>query len=449
MMEHKPRVTPVTPSQPTLNNPYLPDATDDNVKVAPFVGRQRAFEHVYQRLTEPQGAGVSLVLGRRDIGKTAFLKHFHDYFDDSFITAYLPLKTFSPQNEAEWLTTLALETMQALAQRDFSMYRLPKPETDNRNLRDWLIEDYLAEVFSMISQCRMVWLFDDADRMLEWIRMGALPADSFSYLHQVARRVRGLGMVMAMDEQFENRIPSLSPLVGLTDVFRLTNLSVDETTALLQKPVEGLYRLEDEVAGIVYRATAGAPRLAQHFGFQFYQHWEAAPNPFTADDVKAVTNAVYNQSKPAFEDLWSALQTDEQRVMAAVSQLIYADPLSPIDATDLERWLVETDHPMDRTAVQSALRGLEYRQIIENERGKIRIAAQLLQTQFLENARFKKATQVEFGEAKARSQWQPLALVAILLILLVLLAIIVGQQGANNSASGLPQVPTVTLVSGA
>jgi hypothetical protein len=438
----------VTPSQPTLNNPYLPDATDDNVGAAPFVGRQRGFEHIYQRLAEPQGAGVSVVLGRHDIGKTAFLKHFHDYFDDSFISAYLPLKTVSPQNEAEWLTTLALETMHALAQRDFSMYRLPKPDNSYRELRDWLVDNYLVEVFGLIRYRRLVWLLDDGDRLLEWIRSGKLPGDSVAYLYQVRQRLPGLGLVLTLDERFETRIPSLSPLAELTDVIRLTNLNAEEATALMQQPVEGLYRIENDVAEAVYRLSGGAPRLIQRFGSQFYQRWEASPKPFTAEDAGTIGRVVYGQSKTDFQHLWSSLEAGEQRIIAAMAELVYADPLSPIDARHLERWLIDTDHPMDMTAVHAALRGLEYRQIIESNRGSIRFTAQLLQMWFIENARFQKIGQAASADTRTRRLWQPLALIAVLVILLVLLVVISSQQRAGEPSANLPLQPTVTLVGG-
>jgi hypothetical protein len=435
-------------NQPTLNNPYLPDATDESADFVPFVGRQRAFEHIYQRLTEPQSAGVSVLLGRRDIGKTVFLKHFHDYFDDSFVNVYLPLKTYAPQNESEWLSTLALETMQVLARLDFSMYRLPKLGPESGSLREWLVGYYLPDVFSMIRYRRMVWLMDDADMLLDWVRRGRLPSDTFTYLSDLVTQQPSLGIVVTMDEGLETELPRMNPLAELSDVFRLTNLKPEETAALMQKPVEGLYRIGDDVAEVVYRATGGQPRLVQRFGSQLYQRWEASPktNVFTAEEVKAVSATVYSQSKDEFQHLWSGLDRDEQRVIAAVAQLIYADPLTAVNARSIERWLVESDYPMDMTAVYSALRGLEYKQLIENTSGGIRVAANLLQIWFLENAHLPevKAT----ASLRTQQPWRLLAVALIFIALLVLLVVVAGQQNASRQIdNALPQ-PTVTLISG-
>src|SRR5689334_15769233 len=107
-----------------LANPYRP-AEGNETLLAPFAGRQKAFEHLYQQLTDPASAGVSIILGRRDIGKTALLRHFPSYFDDTFVGVYLPLKNKSVSSESDWLNTLALSTMEALSQRDFSLYKLP------------------------------------------------------------------------------------------------------------------------------------------------------------------------------------------------------------------------------------------------------------------------------------------------------------------------------------
>src|SRR5262249_18371145 len=158
-------------NQSVLANPYRP-SEGDLTALAPFAGRQKAFEHLYQQLTDPTSAGVSIILGRRDIGKTALLRHFSSYFDDTFVGVYLPLKDQTPSSESDWLNTLALRTMQALSQKDFSLNRLPKQNAEDQDMRRWMTTEYLPGLFSVIRGRRLVWLLDDTGSLIQWTKAG-------------------------------------------------------------------------------------------------------------------------------------------------------------------------------------------------------------------------------------------------------------------------------------
>src|SRR5689334_13310488 len=168
-------------SQSLLANPYRPPEGDPTI-LAPFTGRQKAFEHLYQQLTDPSSAGVSIILGRRDIGKTSLLRYFPSYFDDTFVGVYLPLKNKYVSSESDWLNTLALSTMEALSQRDFSLYKLPKQNADDQDMRHWMQTEYLPGMFEIIRARRLVWLLDDTGSLIQWAKAGKLPPDHFTYL---------------------------------------------------------------------------------------------------------------------------------------------------------------------------------------------------------------------------------------------------------------------------
>lgn len=431
--------TPLIP-----RNPYQSSISDDGARV-PFAGRQRAFEHLYQHLTDPAGAGVSVILGRRDIGKTALLRHFSDYFDDNFIGVYIPLKERSIRSEADWLDRLALDTLQALGERDFSLYRLPRPGSEGRDMRKWLADDYLNDTFHIIRGRRLVWLIDDAGALIRWLHEEKLPDDHFEYLNGLVTQFRDLGVVLALDSRYETDIAVLSPLVRVTDVFRLSNLTASETAQLMRQPVVENYHVSDEVAAAAQTASAGQPRLAQRLGAHLYRQWETRPtlNTVTVEDVKTVTPAVRHESEADFRRVWEEAGRNGRLVLTAITRLLVSDPLTPIDAKAIAGWLIESDFPLDMTAINAAVRSLEYDEVVENSPSGIRISSGLMQPWLLENAELQ-AGAVPTA-APPQKRWLGLAAAALLLLVVLLVFIVSQQQSPAAPAANTPP-PTLTLV---
>ena len=63
--------------------------------------------------------------------------------------------------------------------------------------------------------------------------------------------------------------------------------------------------------------------------------------------------------------MWDMLNRDEHLVLAAISMQLYKNPLQPVSMTSIETWLAETDYPLDSVAINTALRSLEYYELIQ------------------------------------------------------------------------------------
>lgn len=426
------------------SNPYrpLPDESDLS---APFAGRQRAFEFLYQQLTDPAGTESSLIIGRRESGKTALLQHFSRFFDETFVGVYIPLSDKRLTSEADWLQLLAQEATRALSERNYTLSRLPELDDALTDTRGWFGEIYLPEILNIIRrQRRLILLLDDANALLGASAAGKLPDDSIAYLHGLVQSHPQLGIVLTLDSQFEADIPKLSPLISLEAIFRLANLSADESDWLLTEPASGLYNLTADATATVYKATGGQPRLLQRFGYHLFKLWEAQPTraTLTADDVKQITPVVYAASESDLRAAWANTTRNERLALTAITSLIYADPLGAITPESLESWLVETDYPLDSTAIKAAIRGLEYREIVEHTPTGIRLTTGLMQTWLLENGRLTEtAARAEFRRPGLR--WLALAAIAVLVMALVLIA---SQNSAPVTANETAPVATVTLV---
>ncbi len=418
------------------NNPY--PAGRGDVMLAPFAGRQKAFEQIYQQLTRTRS---SVIMGAQESGKTAVLRHFSTYFEDKFIGIYVALKDANLQSEGDWLRTLAEATLNVLIERNMSLSRLVVLQPDSAHIREWFSETFLREVSKVARSQRLILLLDDADKLIDAMTAGRLPKDHLTFLAGLAKMPPEIGIALSLDSRYEADIPLLSPLADVTDIYRLENLSEDEAIWLLRKPVEDRFSVNDEAVKAVYRATGGQPRLLQRFGNRLYRLWEtrADGTALTLEDVKTVTAQVYNQTEPDFERLWQDANRNERLILSAITQLQYADPLTAVTPEGIEGWLIESDFPLDMTAVHAALRSLEYEQVIDQTPAGIRITVGLLQTWLLENGRvYDKLTK----PGTRRIRWIALIL---LLILLLVLALLGGLPGVSTTPGDVP--PTVTLVS--
>ncbi len=435
-------------NQSLLANPYRPIEGDAlAATLAPFAGRQKAFEHLYQQLTDPASAGVSIILGRRDIGKTALLRHFNSYFDDSFVGVYLPLKNQNFGSESDWLNTLALSTMQVLSQKDFSLYKLPKQNAEDQDMRRWMLSQYLPEMFDIIKGRRLVWLLDDTGSLIKWAKAGKLPKDHFTYLDGLVKQFQNLGIILAMDSRYELQIPVMSPLVNVTDVYRLTNLTTEETRALVQQPIQNQYRVNDDAAALIFAATAGQPRLVQRFGAALYDYHQVTDTPRTVlgmEDVKSVTGTVQQQSEADFQKIWDETARNERLVLTALTRLMYADPLTPVNTNAIATWLIESDFPLDLTTINAAVRGLEYDELIESNKGNLGLRSSLMQIWLLQHAELQTATTTTASSTPPR--WGLIAAVVVLVLVILALAYIGSQQQSGGQSSAVTAQPTLTLI---
>lgn len=443
-------------------NPYHPD----DPALAAFAGREAAFARLHQHLTSPTHVEAVLFLGRRRIGKTALLRHVGAFFDETFIDVYVPLKQAVLENEDHWLLQLVQATGKALAARDFTLSRLPEAPDDPNRLRAWFAESYLHELLGILRYRRLVLLLDDVEALIQAAHDDRVPADHVAYLQGLLQRYRQLGIALTLDTQYETSIAALSPLVNAAETFRLTNLSQEESRRLLQKPITGLYTVSDESADAIYRATGGQPLLLQRAGYHLFERYTAQPLPptpsptgtsfgrprmergskDTLDEVKQVINQVYPESEAEFRATWQQTTRDERLVLTAMVSLLYDDPLEAIDTASIVGWLVETDYPLDTTAINAARRSLEYAEVVHSTQTGLAITAGMMQTWLLENARLTDSPTEAPRPQAFTWDWRWVIVVAILLVIGLLLAISLGS-GGQPGVNSRP-LPTVTLAGG-
>jgi hypothetical protein len=318
--------------------------------------------------------------------------------------------------------------------------------------RAWLFDTFMPEFIQVLRpHRRLIFLVDDVQLLLQAVNDGRLPADTLSALHKLLQHFRQLGLVMTLTTGYEGDLPRFVPLVAISGVLRLGDLSAEESADLLRQPVAGLYRVQDDAVAWAHRAGGGQPVLMQRFGSALYDAWEDDPSQtnMTAEDVKAILPTVYNASSEWLRGLWDLQAGNEKLVLTALAHLLYDDPLAHIEAEQIAHWLVQSDTPLDLTAVKATVRALEYEEVIDSGPNGLRFGAGMLHSWLLEQpsvAEFAPAsaeTPVAANGTNSRSM-PILVLVLALLAAAIFLLVNISNTPIENG-DPLPQ-PTVTLL---
>jgi hypothetical protein len=140
--------------------------------------------------------------------------------------------------------------------------------------------------------------------------------------------------------------------------------------------------------------------------------------------------------------MWQESTSNERLILSAISHLLYENPLKAVDPAAIESWLLETDYPMDATAIHAAVRSLEYRELLISTPTGIRLTAGLMQKWLLENAR-----PTHPAAPTAPSSRQRFMILAVVIIALAIGLLLIINLGSAPPPNNDPPEPTVTLAS--
>jgi hypothetical protein len=348
-----------------------------------FAGRYALYARLRQFMLTPAPHALTFT-GRAGMGKSAFLQHVPAVLEPTLIGVYLPLAQLRLDHEALWWREVVNETNAALALYEFDPHRLPVFPSGSAGdeLRAWISSTYLSEIMHIIRpQRRLAWLCDDVREWLHAMQTQQLPTDLPLFLGQVMQQYPQLSIVLTADTDYEHQLQALAPLYHPAAVQRIGRLQPAESQQLLQQAAPGL---SDKDAQRVHQAAGGDPRLLQRYARELAQ---LSQHDLAERSLQDVTPRIYAASVEEFRTLWRTLNRDERLVLTALSTLLYGAAARTLKSEALAAWLQTTDFPMDIIAVNAALRGLEYAEIVASSPQGVGLVTGLLQEWLLQNAR--------------------------------------------------------------
>jgi hypothetical protein len=401
-----------------------------------FAGRIPALARLHTYVTDtPTTPSAFTVLGWAGSGKSSLLAQCGTAFGDLFVTVLLPLEQMPTRKTSAWLSAFAVLILGAVERRGFLTEHVPPQpiNADEPMLRAWLTQDFLPRILSIIRpHRRLVLLVDDAHYWVNGIAAGDLAADLLQFVDQLLIDYPQLRLILTLDTSHEDVLPALAPLANTQDLYRLQPLSRAECAELFDDApavfVDG-----------VYSATGGQVVLLNRMATLWL--------PTRAEPLRTLVDQTYAASVEDFRALWLTLTQEEKIVLTAISGLLYTDPLGTINAEKISVWLVETEYPLDLTAIQAAKRALEYRELLAHTPQGSLPTAGLFQRWLLEYARLD--NQPHAGEAvrPAARKGLQVALVGLGVALAVVMVVLLLWSISNVplGAPTLPIAPTVTL----
>lgn len=404
----------------------------------PFAARDDALARMHQHLVAESNPQALLFVGRKACGKTALLHAFDSAFDPLNVWGlYIDLRAAPLHDEDAWLRLLFTRAHEAALEHGFSAERLPTLPDSLDDVRAWLMQTGYPELFHVIRAARrIVYLLDNVDALLDVITRGTLPADHLAFLSGLLNAQ--CSMILTAPLADEDRLSQLAPLVTTVAPFRLSHFNTAQTAHLLAA-VTG-QPADETRAQAVEKAAGGQPMLTRRIA-------DALARGL---DLNAALDHVYLEQTPFFRQQWDALNENERRVLSAAAAMTYANPLVQLNAATLEAWLTDSDLPLDLTAVNAALRSLDYHEIVASAPHGVALRGDLLRRWLLEYARRPasvvkrpaalRSVSASVPQRVPRLVWALVFVGTLLLILLIVLAV-----ASITGGAGIEIVPTVEL----
>lgn len=436
---------------------YSTEETQDPLQTrTPFIGRAAAFARLSQALNISH-PGALVYIGAEGVGKTALLYAIdqHMTVNQIGVGVFIPLESL-PTHKNE----LALALYQAaygalIADRGVAALpsRLPLPPDNDDHPPDWM--QWLAESglpgirHAMRPGRRLIFLLDDAQVWIDAIEQKLLAAEFPAALAEmIAPHSDKITLVFTVDQDEEQRLKVLAPLIQPEQTMRLTQLTEEEIIRAFN---------EERAAYDLYRWTGGhAGLIASYLRIE-------SPKKLSVDHIETTTPQVYSHYQAVFQRWWDHLTPPERRVLTAISTAQYIDPFKAVTAAEIQSWLVQTEHPMDMTAIQAALRGLEYRELVVYEAGTargVRLKSDLFRRWLREHGGFDTAESADQQHAGhraghregpvsvgslSRQQMIIAGIVAAVLLAVILMVVLMTPPAPENGGRNEAAMPTVTL----
>jgi hypothetical protein len=400
-----------------------------------FVGRDGALAWVRQHLNDPINTPVPALIGRDGIGKTALLKQFAGVHQEaSFVGVYINCRAHDINHEMDWLIVLYQAVRDQVKPLGIvvDVDGFSALTDDAEDFKAWFKDDYLPKVIRRMEQGgRLILLIDNVEVLAETMMRDTLAEDYFAYLNDLRSARCGVAFTLHID--YENRLELFYTIVQDSEQFmRLDNLTLEQTRTLLDKTY---HMIDADAMEAIYKASGGEPRFIKAFGAYL-------PSDGTIDSgkVKSVTRNIYDNHRTVFRKLWAELTQDERLVLVAIGNMLYDDPLRTINAGDIERWLGETEHPLELTTIHAAIRGLEYRELLAGDaRNQLTLKVGLLLSWILEQNALG-------GEGSADAGLSNRVIMMIVIALVVLmLALVVLSNSQRDSQPIQGAIPTATI----
>ncbi|OQY27309.1 MAG: hypothetical protein B6244_11040 [Candidatus Cloacimonetes bacterium 4572_55] len=255
-------------------NPYIagrPVRIKGGKKSSPiFVGRKPAIDFFIERLMQSDSPPLMGMRGERRIGKTSLLMNMECYISDDYLPILIDLQMIeSPERTENGVADLIEKFGFEIAQRLRYHYHLeiqePKKEEFRKNPAQ-VFSHFLNDIVSQIGDKKLLLLFDEFDRVEDWVIKGLLQLDFLPIFKKLILNNRGIVGIVS----YTNRLTDLREeksywreFLSDIDAFHLTTFDEDAALELIQQPVDGVIDYSEEALDAILAYSGQHPYFIQ------------------------------------------------------------------------------------------------------------------------------------------------------------------------------------------
>ncbi|MCI0731349.1 MAG: hypothetical protein L0332_32115, partial [Chloroflexi bacterium] len=334
-----------------------------------FKGRRDLFLMLERELAaQPEARPTLLLYGPRRSGKTSVLRQLPSRLGPDFVPVEVDLQSaITGESAAGLLGSLARQVQNsALHSR-----RLKLPPLS----REWLADDPYTAFFDWAGQLpplldgRLILLnLDEYERLEEMIAAGRLDERVFHWLRGLIQHHPHLVILLAGSHTAEELPSRWGDALVNVRLLPIGPLQPGEARELITAPVPDFpLHYEPEAVEAILAASGGQPYLVQAICRDLVNHVnENHQRQATLADVTTALNTTLQTTAAYFTEWWTSRDTDDAQ--RAVARLLARARLEPLSESELLG---------QAQATPAALRGLLWRQVVEEANGGYRLRAGL------------------------------------------------------------------------
>jgi AAA+ ATPase superfamily predicted ATPase len=285
-----------------IKNPYIVGNPIKSTDM--FFGRQEVFKNLQDGIVNDGAHVVLLVAGRRS-GKTSILwqilgGRFHEVAE-AVLCDFHQIVPRIKQNE-----DFPFEVGKAiLANPNFKPYEADFLKEDETSWTDRL-EQLVQNCSNLIKPRKLIILCDEAEAIEALFKSIVLSANALLWLKKILNLP--VHFVMTSTREFEtSTIKTI--LNPATQIYPIEELSLLETVALIQNPVEQDLTYQEKVLDRIYRLSGGHPFYVQYICHTLVNHINAEFKRYQVvdEDLEDIIDFIVRNPTGHIQETWASL----------------------------------------------------------------------------------------------------------------------------------------------
>lgn len=374
-----------------IENPYIVAAPVNPERGSSFFGRQDIFQWVSENLINSKQKNTLFLHGEARMGKTSILLQLQKGELGKFLRerkilplcpVYIDLQGINDPGTGIFL----YKWSKLIVEQIHLQYPILKDEIKPPERKDFDVSPYdvfdrfLTKVNSYLKDTMLVLMVDEFERLDRMVKDNFVDTSIYTQLRSWMQFKDHLTFLLAGTHEIEEVSEEYRKLVLNNAMIRKVGfMNEDESSDLIQKPVEGIVSYQKEAVDELYQWTHGHPYLLQYLCHELVNdmNQRGVGNFINQGHIRAVVEKFALQNESHLDQLWHSFSNKEEVEKAVLFMLAYEDD---INKSFLLNEIASKLSALDKDDINKTLGRLSKRGIIEatlDEQKKYRLPIKL------------------------------------------------------------------------